>query len=66
MSENETYQAVAGCTNCGHVPKEKTTNGTVLGPLNYDIPKGVEANEYLGSQTCPNCGCDGFLKRQFS
>lgn len=66
MTENETYQIIAECDNCGHIPKEKTTNGTVVGPLKYNIPWGQEAAKFLSTQTCPNCGFKGLLKRQFS
>ena len=65
MAENETYQVVAECTNCGHTPKE-IIGEVVQGPLEYKIPKGELASEYLRSQTCPNCGCKGYLKRKFS
>lgn len=66
MAENETYQVIAECTNCGRTPKRTTPEGKAIEPFVYDIPKGELASEYLRSQTCPNCGCKGYLKRKFS
>ena len=66
MPENETYQVVATCVNCGQTPKEKTTNDTIIGPLKYNIPKGIRVGDFLSRQVCPNCGCQGHLKRHHS
>jgi len=65
MPKNETYQVTAICENCGHTPKEKTSNGTVVCPLEYKIRKGTLAQGFLASQVCPNCGCYR-LKKIFS
>ena len=64
MAEKETtYQVVAICGNCGHVPKKKAPDGTIIEPLQYNIPLGMESHDFLFAQTCPNCGCKGHLAR---
>lgn len=66
MAENETYQVTAECSNCGRVPKRTTPEGKAIEPFEYKIPRGQIATEFLRAQACPNCGCKGYLKRQFS
>ena len=64
MAKNETYQIVAICENCGHTPKEKAPDGTVIQPREYEIPKGISVLIFLGSQVCPICGLYGSLRRR--
>ena len=63
MTKNETYQITTLCNNCGHVPKETASDGTVIAPLVYNIPKGKDVDRFLISVGCPNCGCIGYLRR---
>jgi len=65
MSETQTYSVVAICDNCRHTPKEIDSDGRVIQPLRYVIPKGTRTDEFLYHQVCPNCDCKRTLRFRY-
>lgn len=57
MVKNETYQVTAICENCGHTPKQKAPNGTIVAPLEYKIPIETSVKMFFRDKDCPICGC---------